>query len=235
MSNAVTPGDLSIGVVIPVKNEAAALPVVLSAIPDWVKIVVVADGQSSDGSGKIARDLGAVVVTEPRRGYGRACLTALSVMPSVDVIVFMDGDASDDPADMSALVAPIADGAADLVLGSRTLGKREAGALTPQQMFGNWLACLLMRWIWGARYTDLGPFRAIRRDALSRLALTDENYGWTVEMQARAVKHGLRTLEVPVRYRRRIGASKVSGTLRGAIGAGVKILYVIGREALRQG
>ena len=234
MSNAVTPGDLSIGVVIPVKNEAAALPVVLSAIPDWVKIVVVADGQSSDGSGKIARDLGAVVVTEPRRGYGRACLTALSVMPSVDVIVFMDGDASDDPADMSALVAPIADGAADLVLGSRTLGKREAGALTPQQMFGNWLACLLMRWIWGARYTDLGPFRAIRRDALSRLALTDENYGWTVEMQARAVKHGLRTLEVPVRYRRRIGVSKVSGTLRGAIGAGVKILYVIGREALRQ-
>jgi len=235
MNNAVAPGDLSIGVVIPVKNEAAALPVVLSAIPDWVKIVVVADGQSSDGSGKIARDLGAVVVMEPRRGYGRACLTALSVMPSMDVIVFMDGDASDDPADMLALVAPIADGAADLVLGSRTLGKREAGALTPQQLFGNWLACLLMRWIWGARYTDLGPFRAIRRDALSRLALTDENYGWTVEMQARAVKHGLRTLEVPVRYRRRIGASKVSGTLRGAIGAGVKILYVIGREALRQG
>ncbi|MGB5085639.1 MAG: glycosyltransferase family 2 protein [Methylocystis silviterrae] len=235
MNNAVAPGDLSIGVVIPVKNEAAALPVVLSAIPDWVKIVVVADGQSSDGSGKIARDLGAVVVTEPRHGYGCACLTALSVMPSVDVIIFMDGDASDDPADMLALVAPIADGAADLVLGSRTLGKREAGALTPQQLFGNWLACLLMRWIWGARYTDLGPFRAIRRDALSRLALTDENYGWTVEMQARAAKHGLRTLEVPVRYRRRIGVSKVSGTLRGAIGAGVKILYVIGREALRQG
>jgi hypothetical protein len=155
-------------------------------------------------------------------------------MPAVDVIVFLDGDASDDPTEMTALLAPIANGSADFVVGSRTLGKREVGALTPQQLFGNWLACHLMRWFWGARFTDLGPFRAIRREALDQLALTDENYGWTVEMQVRAVKCGVRTVEIPVRYRRRIGVSKGSGTIKGVIGAGVKILYVIGREALRR-
>ena len=234
MSDASAPGNLSVGVVIPVKNEAAALPVVISAIPHWVKFIVVADGASSDGSGEIARGLGALVVVEPRHGYGRACQTALSAMPPVDVIVFLDGDASDDPSEMTALIAPIADGSADFVLGSRTLGRRERGALTPQQIFGNWLACRLMRRIWGAQYTDLGPFRAIRLDALKQLALTDENYGWTVELQARAAKRGLRTLEIPVRYRRRIGVSKVSGTVKGVVGAGVKILYVIGREALRR-
>lgn len=229
------PGNLTVGVVIPVKNEAAALPKVLVGIPAWVEIVIVADGGSTDGSPQIAASLGAFVVLEPRPGYGRACLSALEAMPPVDVIVFLDGDASDDPGEMAALLTPVANGSADFVVGSRTLGKREPGALTPQQMFGNWLACLLMRLIWGARFTDLGPFRAIRRETLEQLALTDENYGWTVEMQARAVKLGVRAAEIPVRYRRRIGVSKVSGTLEGVIGAGVKILYVIGREALRRG
>lgn len=230
MNEAGAPGGLSVGVVIPARNEADALPVVISAIPDWVKMIVVADGGSSDGTAEIARNLGAMVVTEPRRGYGRACLTALSVMPPMDVIVFLDGDASDDPSEMGALVGLIADGAADLVLGSRMRGQREPGALTPQQLFGNWLACRLMRAIWGVRYSDLGPFRAIRHDTLTALALTDEDYGWTVEMQARAAKRGVRTLEIPVRYRRRIGMSKISGTIRGAVGAGVKIIYVIARE-----
>ncbi|NUJ81350.1 glycosyltransferase [Methylocystis sp. FS] len=234
MTSANAPGNLSVGVIIPVKNEAAALPTVLTAIPAWATIIVIADANSSDGSREIAAKHGAVVVREPRPGYGRACLTALAATPPVDVIVFLDGDASDDPTEMAALVAPIANGSADFVVGSRTLGECEAGALTPQQLFGNWLACLLMRSIWGARFTDLGPFRAVRRVTLEQLALTDENYGWTVEMQVRAVKHGVRTIEIPVRYRRRIGMSKVSGTIKGVIGAGVKILYIIGREALRR-
>lgn len=227
------PGNLSVGVVIPVKNEAAALPKVLDAIPAWVKIIVIADTNSIDGTPKIAAAHGAVVVREPRPGYGRACLAALAAMPPVDVVVFLDGDASDDPSEMAALLAPIANGAADFVVGSRVLGIRERGALTPQQVFGNWLACRLIRMFWGARFTDLGPFRAIRRATLERLALGDETYGWTVEMQVRAVKLGVRTVEIPVRYRRRIGVSKVSGTIKGVIGAGVKILYVIGREAIR--
>lgn len=234
MTSARAPGNLSVGVVIPVKNEAAALPGVLAAIPVWNTEIIVADANSTDGSREIAARHGAVVALEPRPGYGRACLTALATMPPVDVIVFLDGDASDDPSEMAALLTPIADGSAEFVVGSRTLGEREAGALTPQQLFGNWLACLLIRLFWGARFTDLGPFRAIRRETLAQLALTDENYGWTVEMQVRAAKHGVRTVEIPVRYRRRIGVSKVSGTIRGVIGAGAKILYVIGREALRR-
>lgn len=222
----------TVGVVIPVLNEAEALPRVLGAIPDWVTYVVVADNGSTDGSGDIARSLGAIVVREPRRGYGSACLKALAAMPTVDIIVFMDGDGSDDADQMSDLVAPIAAREADLVLGSRTLGTRESGAITPQQIFGNWLACKLIRWLWGVRFTDLGPFRAIRRDALERLAMADRDYGWTVEMQVRAARTRLACREIPARYRRRIGKSKVSGTIRGVIGAGTKILYVIGREYL---
>lgn len=226
----------AVAVVIPVLNEAPALPRVLAAIPGWVAHVVVADNGSSDGSGDIARAAGAIVVEEPVRGYGGACLKALAALPDdVGIVVFMDGDASDDASDMAALVDPIRNGEADMVLGSRVLGERERGALTPQQIFGNALACTLIRLIWGMRFTDLGPFRAIRRDALARLAMTDRNYGWTVEMQVRAAKLGLRCREVPARYRRRIGTSKVSGTIRGVVGAGTKILYVIGREALGVG
>ena len=221
-----------IAVVIPALNEAEALPAVIAGIPDWVGLIVVADNGSTDGTAEVARRAGAAVVLEPRRGYGSACLKALAALPPVDIVVFMDGDASDDPADMAGLVAPISAGEADFVLGSRTMGEREAGALTPQQVFGNALACTLVRLFWGARFTHLGPFRAIRRDALDRLAMADPDYGWTVEMQVRAAKAGLRCREIPVRYRRRIGTSKVSGTIRGVIGAGPKILYIIGREAL---
>lgn len=234
MTTGEAPGRLSVAVIIPVRNEAVALPKVLDAIPAWVATIIVADTNSTDGTPEIAAAHGAIVVHEPRPGYGRACLTALAATPPVDVIVFIDGDASDDPSELSALLAPIASGSADFVIGSRVLGRRERGALTPQQMFGNWLACLSMRLLWGARFTDLGPFRAIRRAALEQLALTDENYGWTVEMQVRAVKRGVRTIEIPVRYRRRIGVSKISGTIEGVVGAGVKILYVIGREAMRR-
>lgn len=222
-----------VGVIIPVRNEAAALPKVLGAIPAWVHAVIVADNSSIDGSPEVARRFGATVIDEPRRGYGRACLSALAAMPPVDIVVFIDGDASDDPAEMAGLIQPIVEGHADFVLGSRTIGERERGSLTPQQVFGNWLACTLVRWIWGVRFTDLGPFRAIRLTSLDALKMQDENYGWTIEMQVRAAQVKLRCLEIPTRYRRRIGVSKVSGTVRGAIGAGTKILYIIAREALR--
>lgn len=226
------PGGLRIGVVIPALNEAEALPLVLRAIPGWVAHVVVADNGSTDKTAEVARACGAMVVSEPVRGYGRACLTALAAMPPVDVIVFLDGDASDVPDEMGLLLAPIAEGRAELVIGSRTAGVREPGSLTPQQVFGNALACWLIRLVWGQRYSDLGPFRAIAWASLQRLAMTDKDYGWTVEMQVRAAKLAMRAAEVPVSYRRRVGVSKVSGTIRGVIGAGTKILYVIGRETL---
>ena len=225
-------GRPSVGVVIPALNEAEALPHVLRAIPAWVAHIVVADNGSTDATADVARACGASVVSEPIRGYGRACLTALAAMPPVDVIVFLDGDASDFPGEMGLLLTPISDGRAELVIGSRTAGVREKGSLTPQQVFGNALACLLIRLMWGQRYSDLGPFRAIRSEALQRLVMTDQDYGWTVEMQVRAAKLGMAVVEVPVSYRRRIGVSKVSGTIRGVIGAGTKILYVIGRETV---
>jgi glycosyltransferase involved in cell wall biosynthesis len=231
----VTPSSLGcVAVVIPALNEAQALPKVLTGIPDWVAHVIVADNGSTDDTAEVARTHGARVVLEPRRGYGSACLKAIAALPpEVETVVFMDGDASDDADQMSALVGPIAGGEADMVLGSRVLGEREIGSLTPQQIFGNALACTLIRLVWGVRFTDLGPFRAISRAALARLQMADPDYGWTVEMQVRAAKLGLRCREIPARYRRRIGTSKVSGTIRGVVGAGTKILYVIGREALR--
>lgn len=221
-----------IGVIIPTRNEAAALPGVLAAILPRVAEVVVVDTASTDGTPEIARRLGARVVAEPRRGYGRACLAGIAALsPEVDTVLFMDADAADRPEDLAALLAPIEAGEADLVIGARTHGV-EPGALTPQQRFGNALACLLIRLVWGVRYTDLGPFRVIRRDALARLRMRDDTWGWTVEMQVRAVRLGLRVREVPVGYRRRIGTSKISGTLSGTIRAGWKILWVIGAEAL---
>lgn len=223
----------SIGVVIPALNEEAAIGRVLADIPAWVDRVVVADNGSRDRTAEVARRAGATVVHEREPGYGAACLKGLAALADVDIIVFLDGDYSDHPEEMAGLVAPILAGDYDLVLGSRVLGRREKGALTPQQHFGNWLATTLIRVIWGARFTDLGPFRAISRPSLERLAMADRNYGWTVEMQVKAAEQGLRALEIPVRYRRRIGVSKVSGTVKGSLKAGVKILSIIGRHALR--
>jgi glycosyltransferase involved in cell wall biosynthesis len=225
------PFGLCVGVVIPARDEAAALPTVLPRLPPWLHEVVVADNGSRDGTGEVAARLGARVVREARRGYGFACLAGIAALsPAVDTVLFMDADAADDPADIPALLAPIARGAAALVIGSRVAGA-EPGALTPQQRFGNALACGLMRAGWGGRFTDLGPFRAITRAALERLAMTDTTWGWTVEMQVRALRAGLPVAEVPVRYRRRIGVSKISGTLAGSARAGAKILWVIAREA----
>ncbi len=216
-----------IAVIIPALNEESAIGRVLSAIPDWVDDVIVADNGSTDRTAELARAQGAQVVCEPRRGYGAACLAGLARLDDQDIIVFLDGDYSDYPEDMDRLVDPIIDDRADFVIGSRARGEREPGALTVQARFGNWLACTLIGWLWKVRYTDLGPFRAIRHSTLRALGMRDRDYGWTVEMQIKAARKGIRILEVPVRYRRRIGRSKVSGTLKGIVGAGVKIISTI--------
>lgn len=227
------PGGLRVGVVIPARDEAPALPRVLPLLPPWLAQVVVVDNGSRDATAEVARGLGAQVVAEPRRGYGQACLTGIAALaPDVDTVLFMDADAADRPEDIPALLAPITAGEAQLVIGSRVRGALERGALTPQQRMGNALACALMRRIWGGRFTDLGPFRAITRAALTKLAMQDRSWGWTVEMQVRALRLGLPVAEVPVGYRRRVGVSKISGTLMGSVRAGTCILYVIGREAL---
>jgi glycosyltransferase involved in cell wall biosynthesis len=222
-----------IGVVIPTRNEARALPAVLRAMPAFVDAVAIGDYRSTDGTPQIGRGHGAIVVDVDGPGYGRACLAAIAALPPVDVIVFVDGDAADDLSAMIRLVEPIVDRQADFTLGSRVLGRRESGSLTPQQVFGNWLACTLIRLVWGARFTDLGPFRAISASAFEQLGMADLNFGWTVEMQIKAARLRLRTQEIPADYKRRIGISKVSGTVSGAVRAGVKILWVIGREAVR--
>lgn len=220
-----------VGVVIPALDEEAAIGRVIGDIPRWVDEIIVADNGSSDRTVDVAKAAGARVVTESRRGYGLACQAGIAALGPVDVVVFLDGDYSDDPQEMDAVVGPILTGAADLVIGSRVMGRAERGALMPQQRFGNWLACRLMRLFFGASYTDLGPFRAIRADAMKRLGMQDQNYGWTVEMQIKASQHSLLSLEVPVTYRARIGVSKISGTVRGTILAGLTILRVIARSA----
>lgn len=223
-----------VAVIIPALNEERAIGRVLDDIPTWVDRVIVADNGSSDATSSIAAGKGAVVVSEPRPGYGSACLAGIEALGDAEIVVFVDGDYSDHPEEMTTLVDPIAAGDADLVIGSRVLGEREAGALTPQQRFGNWLATRLIRVFWGVHYSDLGPFRAIGAPALARLGMTDRTYGWTVEMQIRAAMAGLVSREVPVRYRRRIGVSKISGTLKGTVLAGYKILSIIGRFALHR-
>ena len=224
-----------IAVIIPAYNEEASVGPVLSDVPAWVDQVVVADNASTDHTAAVATEHGATVVHEPERGYGAACLRAMEALDAPDIVVFLDADYSDDPAEMAGLVDPILSGDAEVVIGSRVLGRCEPGALTPQQRYGNWLACLLMHWIFGVRHTDLGPFRAIRWPTLIELEMADRNWGWTVELQVKAAKRRIRALEVPVSYRRRIGKSKISGTVRGVVSAGFKILYTIGKEAVVRG
>ena len=227
---------------IPAVDEALSVGgVVASVIAAGVDRVVVIDNGSTDGTAEVARRAGAVVVAEPRRGYGRACLAGIDWVrrqpDPPDVVVFLDADASDDLGDLPALLAPIGEGA-DLVIGSRVRGQRagrvEPGALLPQARWGNTLACALMRARWGAAFTDLGPFRAIRWPALRDLGMADTTFGWTVEMQVRAVRAGLACAEVPVAYRKRIGTSKITGTVNGTVRAGAKILWTIGRFAARR-
>ena len=226
---------MRVALIIPARNEAAALRQVLTEIPrDSVHEILVVDNGSTDATAEVARQARVRVVTEPRAGYGRACLSGIRALDaSIDTIVFMDADHADDPQDLPSLLAPIEAHRAELVIGSR-VAQAEPGSLTVQQRLGNRLACALLRRCFGYRYTDLGPFRAIRREALERLAMRDQTFGWTVEMQAKAARARLQMTEVPVRYRRRIGRSKISGTVSGTLSAGWSILFTIGKIAFQK-
>lgn len=220
-----------IAVVIPALDEEEAIGLVVREVPPVADVVLVVDNGSRDRTAEVARRAGARVVRAPARGYGEACLAGIDAAGDADVIVFLDGDHSDHPAQLVDVVAPILAGEADLVIGSRTRGRSEPGAHPWHAVLGTRLCVALMNRLVGTTATDLGPFRAIRVDALRRLAMSDRGFGWTVEMQVKACRHGLRVVEVPVDYRRRIGSSKVSGTLSGSVRAGLAILGMIARHA----
>ncbi len=214
--------------IIPAQNEQDSIGEVLKEVPARVAETIVVDNGSDDQTAEIAASLGATVLREDRKGYGYACLKGLDYISKTsnptDIVVFMDGDYSDYPEELDKIIAPIEKGEADFVIGARRKELREKGSMTPQQVFGNWLATRLMALFFGAKFTDLGPFRAIRFDALQQLEMEDKTYGWTVEMQLKALRQKLQYTEVPVRYKKRIGVSKVSGTVKGTIFAGIKIL-----------
>jgi glycosyltransferase involved in cell wall biosynthesis len=219
-------------VIIPAFNEENGVGPVIREIPkDIVAEIIVINNASTDDTEKIAREAGATVLRELVPGYGRACLKGIDYLIKSeikpDVVVFLDADHSDYPEEIPELIRPIVEDRADLVIGSRALGGKEKGSMTPQQIFGNWLATRLLKWIYKVKFTDLGPFRAIRFSTLLELNMEDKTYGWTVEMQLKAAKMGYRCVEVPVRYRKRIGFSKISGTVKGTVMAGYKILYTL--------
>ena len=218
-----------ISVIIPALNEEESIGQVLKDIlGEIVEEVIVVDNGSSDNTVTVAKNLGASVVLEPLKGYGAACLRGISMLKQgTDIVVFLDADYSDYPQDLHTVVKPIINDNAEMLIGSRMSGARERGALLPQAIFGNKLATFLIRLFWGFKYTDLGPFRAIKYRDLLALNMIDKNFGWTVEMQIKALKKGLRIVEVPVRYRKRIGKSKITGTFSGTVRAGVKIIYTI--------
>jgi len=225
-----------IKVIIPAYNEEDSIANVIKDIPTIVDEVIVVDNNSNDDTAKNAINAGATVLTETKKGYGYACLKAMDYISNQtkkpDIIVFLDGDYSDYPEELLKLVEPIIKNNTDLVIGARKKELRAAHSMTPQQVFGNWLATFLMRILYGARFTDLGPFRAIKYEKLVALHMKDKTYGWTVEMQLKAVKQKLSYVEIPVKYRQRIGVSKVSGTLKGSIFAGFKILSWIFKYSL---
>jgi len=221
---------MQIAVIIPAFNEEKSIGKVVNAIPkDIVQIIIVVNNNSTDDTVNAANTAGAIVLTEKRKGYGWACLAGMDYLKnqSPEIIVFLDGDFSDYPEEIAQLIQPILEQNMDMVIGSRVLGKREKGSLLPQQRFGNWLATKLIRLFYGAKFTDLGPFRAIRYDKLIALNMADKTYGWTIEMQIKAVKKKYHFCEVPVRYRKRIGVSKVSGTIKGTLLAGIKIIFAV--------
>lgn len=226
---------MKVVVVIPAFNEASSIGLVIRDLPDGVvSDVIVVNNASTDETVRNASAAGAIVVTENRKGYGFACLKGIERARQLepDVIVFLDGDYSDHPDEIVDLLKPIEQDVADFVVGSRIQGDRERGAMLPQALIGNRLACFLMKRFWGVHYTDLGPFRAIRWSALEALEMKDQTFGWTIEMQIKAAEHGLRIAEVPVSYRRRVGVSKITGTISGTVKASVKILTTIFRFAL---
>jgi len=215
-------------VIIPANNEAQSIGKVIGDIPELVSEIIVVDNRSTDNTRAVAEAAGATVLSEERMGYGYACLKGINYVSErskhPSIIVFMDGDYSDYPEDLHKVIRPILDGEVDFVIGARDKALREEGSMTPQQVFGNWLATFLMRMFFGAKFTDLGPFRAITYEKLMVLGMEDKTYGWTVEMQLKVLKKKIPYTEVPVRYKKRIGVSKVSGTIKGTIFAGVKIL-----------
>lgn len=223
-------------IIIPAFNEENAVGNVIRDIPkDRVRQIVVVNNNSNDATKKKAEEAGATVIDEPMQGYGNACLKGISyineLQPLPDIVVFLDADYSDHPEELPNLVRPITEDGYDMVIGSRALGSKEKGAMTPQQVFGNWLATRLLRIMYGVAYTDLGPFRAITYEALTRMEMQDRTYGWTVEMQLKAAKMKMKTTEVPVTYRKRIGFSKISGTVKGTVLAGYKIITTIFKYA----
>jgi glycosyltransferase involved in cell wall biosynthesis len=228
---------VDIKVIIPAFNEADSIAHVINELPKSVSEVIVVNNNSSDDTVKNAETTGATVLTELRKGYGYACLKGLEYVASKskqpDIIVFIDGDYSDYPEELDKVVAPILEDDIDFVVGARRKNLREEGSMTPQQVFGNWLATFLMRLFFGAKFTDLGPFRAIKYEKLKELNMEDKTYGWTVEMQLKILKKNMTYTEVPVRYKRRIGISKVSGTVKGSIFAGIKILGWIFKYSIK--
>lgn len=221
-----------IDVIIPAFNEQGSIGKVVSDIPKaLVREIIVVNNNSTDQTEKVAVDAGATVILDSRRGYGSACLKGLAHVRAKeikpDIVVFLDGDYSDHPEEMTLLVNPILNNKMDMVIGSRALGKREKGSMMPQQKFGNWLATSLLKLLYKISYTDLGPFRAITWTALEKLNMQDTNFGWTVEMQLKAAKQKMNITEIPVSYRKRIGVSKIAGTLKGTILAGYKIIFTI--------
>jgi len=219
-------------VIIPAFNEENGVGQVIREIPrEFVNEVIVVNNNSTDNTERIAKEAGATVLREPTPGYGRACLKGIDYLkqinPKPEIVIFLDSDHSDYPEEIPTLLKQIIEHDVDLVIGSRALGEKEQGSMTPQQIFGNWLATRLLDLFYGVKFTDLGPFRAIKYTTLVALDMQDKTYGWTVEMQLKAAKNGFRCVEVPVRYRRRIGFSKISGTVKGTILAGYKILATI--------
>ncbi len=217
-----------ISVIIPALNEREAIPGVIEELPkNIVDEIIVVDNGSTDDTAKRASESGARVVREERKGYGAACLKGLAHAANADIIVILDADHSDYPQQITRLLEPIVRDEADFSLGSRVMGRREEGALAPQAYWGNKLATFLIKILYGYRFTDMGPFRAIRMDSLKELEMKDKDFGWNAEMQVKAVKKGLRIKEVPVDYRKRTGSSKISGTVSGTVRAGAKIIYTI--------